>query len=262
MADYNFKDAVCIDAPVIYDSCADRDCLEDLLVYFSTSDQILVNNAKSARLRNADVDFVCVDIEPIAYQKGFYSIDITFVFKVWIDLCVSSTIKTVCGECFFTKKVVLCGSEGNVKVFTSEQNIDECETEALESTNLPKATVQVADPVGLDAKLCCGKKCHEPCCFELPECLCGKYNFITQSEGKDKCDIKKDKCVLVTLGIFSIVQLQRNVQLLIPACNFCVPTKECDSTTDTPCDLFSKIDFPINEFFPKQCESSCDCCDE
>ena len=261
MADYNFKDAVCIDAPVVYDSCADRDCLEDLLVHFCTSDQVLVNNAKSVRLRNADVDFVCVDIEPISYQEGFYSVDITFVFKVLVDVCVSSTTKTIVGECFFNKKVVLCGSEGNVKVFTSEQDIDECNSHAVETDNLPKATVQVADPVELNAKLCCGRKCKEPCCSDLPQCLCERYGIVRSSS--DNSSQPEDKqCVLVTLGIFSIVQLERNVQLLIPACNFCVPTKECNSSTDTPCDLFSKIDFPINEFFPKQCENSCSCEEE
>ena len=30
-----FKEAVCIDAGRIYDSCGDKDCLEDLRVYFT-----------------------------------------------------------------------------------------------------------------------------------------------------------------------------------------------------------------------------------
>ena len=30
-----FKEAVCIDAERIYDSCSDKDCLEDLQVFFS-----------------------------------------------------------------------------------------------------------------------------------------------------------------------------------------------------------------------------------
>ena len=29
-----FKEAVCIDASRVYDSCGDKDCLEDLRVYF------------------------------------------------------------------------------------------------------------------------------------------------------------------------------------------------------------------------------------
>ena len=31
------KEAVCINAGRIYDSCSDKDCLEDLRVYFTTA---------------------------------------------------------------------------------------------------------------------------------------------------------------------------------------------------------------------------------
>ena len=55
----------------------------------------------------------------------------------------------------------------------------------------------------------------------------------------------------VTLGLFTIVQLERDVQMLIPAYDFCVPEKECchDMEND-PCDAFKQIRFPVNEFFP------------
>ena len=56
--------------------------------------------------------------------------------------------------------------------------------------------------------------------------------------------------ILVTLGIFSIVQLSRNVQLMIPSYDFCVPRKECAAKTDDPCEVFSKIEFPTESFFP------------
>ena len=59
-----------------------------------------------------------------------------------------------------------------------------------------------------------------------------------------------NRAVAVTLGIFTIVQIERNVQMLIPAYDFCVPTKECTSSSDNPCDLFSRIEFPTAEFFP------------
>ena len=56
--------------------------------------------------------------------------------------------------------------------------------------------------------------------------------------------------VVVTLGTFSIIQLTRDVQLMIPSYDFCVPRKECDSQTDDPCEAFSKIEFPSDSFFP------------
>ena len=57
--------------------------------------------------------------------------------------------------------------------------------------------------------------------------------------------------VLVTLGQFSIVRLERDTQLLIPVYNYCLPEKECPSSSDgDPCDLFQNICFPVGEFFP------------
>ena len=50
-----------------------------------------------------------------------------------------------------------------------------------------------------------------------------------------------------------MVQLERNAQILVPACNYCIPTKECAvSVEDNPCDIFNRIEFPTNEFFPPQ----------
>ena len=47
------KEAVCIDAMRIYDSCSDKDCLEDLRVLFPTSVQpglwIISNNVRVGR---------------------------------------------------------------------------------------------------------------------------------------------------------------------------------------------------------------------
>ena len=37
------QDAVCIDAGRVFDSCADKDCFEDLRVYFNERDQQLID---------------------------------------------------------------------------------------------------------------------------------------------------------------------------------------------------------------------------
>jgi len=59
------------------------------------------------------------------------------------------------------------------------------------------------------------------------------------------------KRVYVTLGQFSIVRLERDTQLLIPSYDYCMPEKECiGGNDDDPCTLFSKIHFPVEEFFP------------
>ena len=61
------------------------------------------------------------------------------------------------------------------------------------------------------------------------------------------------KRAFVSLGVFSIVKLERRVQLLIPSYDYCVPSKECvGATDDHPCDLFDRIDFPMEEFYPPE----------
>ena len=56
----------------------------------------------------------------------------------------------------------------------------------------------------------------------------------------------------VTIGQFSIIRLERDTQLLIPAYDYCMPEKECacGSDTEDPCCLFRNIRFPVGEFFP------------
>ena len=59
------------------------------------------------------------------------------------------------------------------------------------------------------------------------------------------------KKLLVTLGQFSIIRLERDTQLLIPAYDYCLPEKECvGSSEDDPCTMFGRISFPVDEFFP------------
>ena len=68
-----FKEAVCIDAGRVYDSCCDRDCLEDLRCYFSPSAQSIVDTATSVRVRSAEVSKVYIDVEPVSFNRGYYS---------------------------------------------------------------------------------------------------------------------------------------------------------------------------------------------
>lgn len=54
---------------------------------------------------------------------------------------------------------------------------------------------------------------------------------------------------------------------MIPSYDFCVPRKECAAKTDDPCEVFSKIEFPTDSFFPPkagECEKDtkpfeCEC---
>ena len=62
-----------------------------------------------------------------------------------------------------------------------------------------------------------------------------------------------EKQLLVTLGQFSTVRLERGAQLVIPAYEYSVPRKTCTDdagTPDEPCDLFARVEFPTQAFYP------------
>ena len=101
-----FKEAVCIDAGRIYDSCSDKDCLEDLQVYFTESEQVKIDRALSVKAKSVEVLNVFLEVEPIPFNRGFYSVDMTFYFLVNLAAYYTpvSTADTVTGIAFFSKK--------------------------------------------------------------------------------------------------------------------------------------------------------------
>ena len=242
-----FKEAVCIDAGRIYDSCSDKDCLEDLPVYFTACDQEKIDSALSVKAKNVEVLNVFLEVEPIPFNRGFYSVDMTFYFLVNLAAYYTpiSTADTVTGIAFFSKKVILYGSEENVKVFSSENTFED----GGRTTDTPRAVIQTVSPIVLNTRLAdaCDCDCSQPE-INLPECVCKIFGGGITTGGNRK--------VLVTLGLFTIVQLERRVQMLIPAYDFCVPGKECVTTTDDPCEVFKHIKFPTNEFFPPRLEEN------
>lgn len=247
-----FKEAVCIDAMRIYDSCGDKDCVEDIRVLFPTARQPMIDSATNVRIKDVSVITVYIDLQPIPFNKGFYSVDMTYFFDVCVELFggPAACPVPVSGVAVFNKKVVLYGSEGNVKVFSSGACTDEY-APVDDARALPKATVQVAEPIALSAKLC-DRPCNcEPYC-RIPDSICQRY-------GGEFDSAPQRNNVYVTIGLFTIVQIVRSVPMMIPACDFCVPDKECVSTSDNPCELFRRIDFPMGEFFPPRAGELGDC---
>ncbi len=264
------KEAVCVDTNRVYDSCADKDCLEDLRLTFTAASQTLINTATSIKARDAEVLNVAIDVERIPFNRGFYSVDLTYFFRVTVDTIQpdSTTPVPVDGLATFNKKCILYGSEGNVKVFSSSFVSDEGDVQ-LETTNTnPRAKVQTVDPIVLDARIARPEDICE--CFKckIPKCVCRRFVGTFSSE----IPTPTDRAVVVTLGIFTIVQLERDVQMLIPAYDFCMPKRECACDTEGPCDAFRRIKFPVDEFFPPKegnladsyrptgcCDQKCDC---
>ena len=251
------KEAVCVDAGRVYDSCSDKDCLEDLRVFFTERDQMVIDHAVSIRAKKAEVLSTYIDVEALPFNHGYYSCDLTFFFKVTVEVYAGhgSGCCLIDGVAVFQKKVILFGSEGNVKVFTSEFCPDHRDRQEMPTRNMPRCTVQVAEPVVLSARLVekcnCGCRC-DCCASSIPVSVCECF-------GGCFVDNDTEKVVLVTLGIFTIVQLIRNVQMLIPIYDFCMPTKECCPNTENPCDMFKKMCFPVDVFFPLVGDGHCGC---
>lgn len=259
-------DAVCINAARIYDSCGAKDCLPDLPVIFSDENQEIVEKACSVRINRAHIITSTVDVEPVAFHRGFYAVDTMYYFAVTVDVYIASNAipSTISGLAMYGKRVVLYGSDGSVKTFASDDEVvcdkNDCACSCDCSNNLPRATVQISNPMALSAKIddCRKCGCAMPCAA-IPECVKRYFG----------CDLvhPKHKAVVATIGIFTITQLERNVQIMIPSYDFCVPRKECAAKTDDPCEVFSKIEFPTDSFFPPkagECEKDtkpfeCEC---
>ena len=79
------REAVCIDTNRVYDSCADKDCLADMRVYFTDRAQCIIDNATSVRCRSCKIINCFIDVEAVPFNRGYYSVDITFFFKVYLD---------------------------------------------------------------------------------------------------------------------------------------------------------------------------------
>ena len=247
------NESVCIQTERIYDSCKSKECAENLRVYFSDKIQCLIDNANNVRIKCAEVLFVDTDVDKIQFNKCYYNVDMTFYFKVTVEIstgCDNTT--TADGLCIFNKNAMMFGSEVCSHVFSSK---DSCSGHPKHSRNsaMPTAVVETLDPVALDAKLtetCCG--CGHPVC----SCICGKtiQNIPGSISGafQDGLSDSGNKRVCVTLGLFTFIRLQRSTQLLIPCFDFCIPDKACVSTTgsDDPCSFFEKLDFPVDSFFP------------
>lgn len=255
----NNNNAVCIEAQRIYDSCCDKECITDLTVSLDNQECYIDRKYTLAKTKSVKIDNVCMCVESVPFDKGFYSVDITYTFALTIDLfegpCTLPT--TVTGTAVSSKKVILYGGTGNSKTFCS----DGCNilTDCNDNCDLPKACVQIVDPIVLETKLvplCCGPWTVPPIPQDeslIQPCCCGSTN--ASSVGK---------CLQVSIGLFSIVKLTRQVAMLVPVYDFCIPQKHCcgDSINQNACDTFSKIDFPTDEFFPPALDcSGCTTCD-
>ena len=252
------RESVCIHTRKIFDSCRDKDCVEDLRFYPTAAAQEVLNASQTIKGGAAELLYVYTDVEPVTFNRGFYAVDMRFYYRVTLQVCTGTPRYTeVEGLCVFDKRCILFGSEGNAKIFSSDAVFGELDVPERVGTNLPIAAVEAVDPIVLDTRVAeagAPGGAERGCLTEIP-------SFVAQSFGGELIfDDGSARRLYVTLGQFTLVRLERDTQLLVPVYDYCVPQSECEcGTQEDPCGLFRSVAFPMNEFFPpNSVESPCD----
>lgn len=250
--------AISIHTRKITDSCRDKDCIEDLRVYLTKGSQALLDTAASVRARCAELLYTYIDVEPVAFDRNHYCIDVTFYYRILADATIGATRPTTLyGLAVFTKRAVLCGEDGKAHIYRSDTRL--CEPDGLTQymANRPTAVVEVLDPMVLSSRVreVCDCKCREDATVHLPKCICGMFDDELVMAGERRR-------LFVTLGQFSIIRLERDAQIVVPVLDYAIPTKECCDTpgcAEDPCEMFSRIPFPAAQFTPTNCDKHGTC---
>ncbi len=248
--------STCIDVNKIYDSAKDKECIENLRVYLGPEGQELIDNASNIRAKCAEILWASINVSDVAFNKGYYSIDIRYYFRLCFEACVMGRSREFCGVAVFDKQVIMYGGDGNVSVFTSDTvNNSVCASIppsafTQNQPNTPKVILEASTPIVLSVSLA-DKNCNcGYCCCpidQIPEniCQCCGCTPIPEDMGA--------KCLYVTLGIFSVIKIERLVSLLLDSAEYCVPSRESavlSDTTSDPCTIFKNMSFPTCDFYP------------
>ena len=258
----DLQQAMSIHTRKITDSCRDKDCIEDLRVYLTQSSQSSLNCASGVRVRSADLIFAYIDVEPVAFDRHHFCIDVTFYYRILADAIVGTARPVaLSGLAVFTKRAVLCGEDSRAHIYTSDTRMGYPDGASIPSANRPTAVVEVLDPMVLCSRIRESGDCAiQEGPVQIPGCVFGMFD--------EELVLSNDQRRLyVTLGQFSIIRLERDAQLIVPVLDYSIPTKECCDTpgcnTEDPCEMFSRIPFPAQQFAPRGCDqqdnNNCSC---
>ena len=242
-------DAVQVKVNRVFDSCSDRDCLSNVQILIDGGE--LPSGVTLVKSRCVRVSDICMNIKPVPFNRGFYSIELTYTFRVELmayeRACGSPSLIT--GTAYASKNVILYGGESSSKTFfsnSSGEKQDTCTNCCCDSLNLPTVAVQVVEPIALETRI--GNVCPPSC---------------------DGSPVSPTRTVIMTLGLFSVVEIYRPVTIMVPTYEYTIPTKECHCDTESPCAVFDRIRFPAEEFSPGSVNGGCEpkgecpgCCGE
>ncbi len=249
----DLRRAISIHTRKITDSCRDKDCIEDLRVYLTKGSQALLDTAAGARVRCAELLYTAIEVEPVAFDRNHYCIDVTFYYRILADATIGTCRPaTLYGLAVFSKRAVLCGEDSRAHIYRSDTRLNEPDGVTRYIANNPTAVVEVLDPMVLSSKVreVCECKCQEDLSLAIPAAIRGQFDDELVLAGERRR-------LFVTLGQFSIIRLERDAQLIVPVLDYAMPTKDCSDTpgcAEDPCEVFSKIPFPATQFTPTGCD--------
>ena len=142
----DLQQAMSIHTRKITDSCRDKDCIEDLRVYLTPGSQAILDSAAGARVRNAELLYTYIDVEPVAFDRNHYCIDVTFYYQIQAD-AVTGAVQpaSLYGLAVFTKRAILCGEDSRAHIFRSDTIIGGADGITRMRSNRPIAVVEVTD---------------------------------------------------------------------------------------------------------------------
>lgn len=252
------RKAMSIHTRKITDSCRDKDCIEELPVYLTAGSQAILDGSAGTRVRCAELISTYIDVEPVAFDRKHYCIDVTFYYRIIADAIVgASRPATLYGLAVFTKRAVLCGEDSSAHIYRSDTRLYGPDGITHSYANRPTAVVEVLDPMVLSSKVKEANDCSaEASVIQVPEAVSIQFDEeLSIGQGNRR--------LFVTLGQFSIIRLERDAQLIVPVIDYSIPSKECcdnPGCAEDPCEMFSKIPFPASQFTPRSCDTSHDKC--
>ncbi len=245
-------DTVSIETNRILDACRDRDCYENLRVYLTDCGNETLEHCGSIRAKYAEILWSNIAIDPIRFNRGFYSVTVRFFIKVVFEACIGGgRSQEIEGIVIPEKRVILYGGDCNVSVFRSSEQTGGfcgCPEPCFGTRSTPTAVVEVVDPILLGSKIL-EKACDCNCC-----CCCCENDLphhLVEVFDSPLCfdDERARRFLAVSVGIFSVIRIVRPAQYLIQATEYAIPEKECLSVEeDDPCCVFRNMPFPSGEF--------------
>ena len=262
------RETVCISTMRVLDSCRDRDCFEDSRVYLTPFGQEIIDRTSTVRTVDAKIAATAISVDAVPFNCGFYQITARFYIRLKFEACMApARPQEFCGLAILEKSVVLYGGEGSVHIFRSDAGSGFCAAPVCADgcNSLPTAVIETVEPIVLATRIVsdcgtCGSACGCGCgtdacgCQNACGCACDGAALPLEVSGLFPEGFSENGCnrIQVSVGMFSVIRLERPAQYLVNATEYSVPDKECTPATneDDPCGIFRAMAFPVNEFYP------------